>query len=262
MRVFLKELVIETTRRCNMQCVHCLRGDAENINTKRCYIEKLMENVSEIGSITFSGGEPSLNPIVLKETLEIAKEKGINVNTIYVVTNAKTYSPELVEYMDLWFQYCMENAGEISMENAQWVIDNGFALTVSIDEFHDETDPWAVIKYNGLMYFRDDKEQSFYDKYNRPNGLILEGRAKDNFAIEQGTHFLKDYEYEFNYEEYDDIVEIDMVYLNSYGKVYPCCNFSYETQDAAVGDISIMKRPLLDIIMDEDVKYLPNEDCA
>ena len=28
----IPDLIIESTRRCNMACVHCLRGKAENIN--------------------------------------------------------------------------------------------------------------------------------------------------------------------------------------------------------------------------------------
>ena len=32
MEIYVESLVIEVTRRCNMRCEHCLRGDAQNLD--------------------------------------------------------------------------------------------------------------------------------------------------------------------------------------------------------------------------------------
>ncbi len=32
MRFALHQLVLETTRRCNIRCKHCMRGESQNIN--------------------------------------------------------------------------------------------------------------------------------------------------------------------------------------------------------------------------------------
>ena len=54
-------LILEVTRRCNMCCAHCLRGEAENIDMQKETIDKVLDLVDKIEHVTFSGGEPSLN---------------------------------------------------------------------------------------------------------------------------------------------------------------------------------------------------------
>ena len=55
MKYYIENLCVEVTRKCNMKCAHCLRGDAQNMDINTCYIDTLLENVSGIGSITFTG---------------------------------------------------------------------------------------------------------------------------------------------------------------------------------------------------------------
>ena len=63
-------LCLEITRRCNMACAHCLRGDAQNVDMSHEIIDRALENVLSIGSLTFTGGEPSLNVDAMRYTLE------------------------------------------------------------------------------------------------------------------------------------------------------------------------------------------------
>lgn len=60
----VSNVVIEITRRCNMCCAHCLRGDAENIDIQERYIDAFLDSFEKgacISYIVFSGGEISLN---------------------------------------------------------------------------------------------------------------------------------------------------------------------------------------------------------
>ena len=57
----LNEFAIEITRKCNMKCAHCLRGEAQKRNIHKKYITKVLEDISSIGSLTITGGEPTLN---------------------------------------------------------------------------------------------------------------------------------------------------------------------------------------------------------
>ena len=59
--IFVGNLCLEVTRRCNMGCAHCLRGNAENLDMSRETIDQVLEQVDMIGQVTFTGGEPSLN---------------------------------------------------------------------------------------------------------------------------------------------------------------------------------------------------------
>lgn len=65
MRIYAANSVfIEVTRRCNMCCAHCLRGDAESIDIQEKYIDAFLDSFEKgayISSLTFTGGEISLN---------------------------------------------------------------------------------------------------------------------------------------------------------------------------------------------------------
>lgn len=59
--IFVENLCLEVTRRCNMGCAHCLRGNAEDLDMSHETIEQVLGQVDVIGQVTFTGGEPSLN---------------------------------------------------------------------------------------------------------------------------------------------------------------------------------------------------------
>lgn len=46
-------LVLEVTRRCNIRCGHCLRGDVLNLDMPNELIERLLSMTDTIGSVTF-----------------------------------------------------------------------------------------------------------------------------------------------------------------------------------------------------------------
>lgn len=72
-------VVIEITRRCNMCCAHCLRGDAENVDIQEKYIDAFLDSFSNggyIGTIIFTGGEISLNIPAIRYILKAVKCDG------------------------------------------------------------------------------------------------------------------------------------------------------------------------------------------
>ena len=74
MRIYsANNVFIEVTRRCNMCCAHCLRGDAESIDIQEKYIDAFLDNFEKgayISSLTFTGGEISLNIPAIRYTLK------------------------------------------------------------------------------------------------------------------------------------------------------------------------------------------------
>ena len=77
MRIYAANSVfIEVTRRCNMCCAHCLRGDAESIDIQEKYIDAFLDSFEKgayISSLTFTGGEISLNIPAIRYTLKAVK---------------------------------------------------------------------------------------------------------------------------------------------------------------------------------------------
>ena len=62
----VRSLAIETTRRCNMQCEHCMRGDAQNKDMSMETLDRLFRRLGRIIEIVPTGGEPALNPGCLR----------------------------------------------------------------------------------------------------------------------------------------------------------------------------------------------------
>lgn len=104
----INNLIIEVTRICNMKCVHCLRGTAENKTMKKEYIDSLLNQITNISNVTFSGGEPSLNVEIMEYFLSVAKAKKINIGSFYIATNGKHVSESFVIFCLKMFSYCEE----------------------------------------------------------------------------------------------------------------------------------------------------------
>ncbi len=104
---FAYELIIEITRKCNMFCDHCLRGEAQNIDINTIYINNnILDQINNISTITFTGGEPSLYPEAMLYTLEYCKRFGIRIDGFYIATNGLSISEKFVVACLKWYAYC------------------------------------------------------------------------------------------------------------------------------------------------------------
>ena len=50
-KVFFYSLAVEVTRRCNMHCAHCLRGEAENKDISYEVMDALLRHVDGIAQV-------------------------------------------------------------------------------------------------------------------------------------------------------------------------------------------------------------------
>lgn len=157
----IDSLCIEVTRRCNMSCEHCLRGDAQNIDITDEILNNTLSNITSINTITFTGGEPTLNIKAIANTLEICKKNNIDVDHIYIVTNGKNITDEFIHILIEWYLYC---------DN----IDDLFGVALSQDPFHEDINPENIRKLQALRFFNIEDKKTNYDY-----GLINEGRAKN-----------------------------------------------------------------------------------
>lgn len=215
----IDSLFIEVTRKCNMHCDHCLRGDAECIDIQNKYIERALEGVSAIYELTFTGGEPSLNIPAILYTLEICKKNNINVDNFYIVTNGKENVKELVLACIEWYAYTLKcGCGEYS----------GIAL--SQDQFHDSIPKENIYLLQALSFFHpnDKKTQFTYDM------ILAEGRGASI-----GSRINPHYELEYTRNVIDQIdVNGSMVYISANGEVKDDCNISYENHSRTIGNLT------------------------
>ena len=79
--------IFEVTRRCNLSCEHCLRGDAQNLDMTKETVDKVLDHIESIGCLTFSGGEPTLNIPIIRYIFSEIWRREIPLDSFYVVTN-------------------------------------------------------------------------------------------------------------------------------------------------------------------------------
>lgn len=220
MRIYAANSVfIEVTRRCNMCCAHCLRGDAESIDIQEKYIDAFLDSFEKgayISSLTFTGGEISLNIPAIRYTLKAVKERGIAVGSFYMVTNGKTVDKmaDLAMASLEWWTYCDEKDDDMC------------SLCISSDNFHEAIPYESKSILSGLKYNRDDKVTDFHRAY-----LLNEGRAKnlDSNVYKKREPYVDKLEYEFNKTGGIDFYSGEM-YLNAIGDIVSGCDWSYKSQ--------------------------------
>lgn len=227
MEINVYNLILEVTRKCNMACEHCLRGEAENVNMSNKIIDRVLEEVVRTNHVSFTGGEPTLNMKAIEYLTKSVKEKSYPLDAFWMATNAKEYNANLVTTLLDLYDYCVEFSGEEDL----------CGLAVSQDMFHYDTDESALRKYKALRFYDSSKETDF--NHTR---ILDEGYANENGIGNQMTR-----EYHLNIEIYDDVISIDELYINAKGDVIAGCDYSYDTQDRIkLGNI--MNEPLLKIL--------------
>ena len=231
------DLILEVTRRCNMQCEHCIRGDAQNLDIGDDILELVAKYIQPY-SVTFSGGEPSLNIPSIRRYFELAERYGHLPSSFFVVTNGKVNQLELA--VELLKAYSKMDEPELC------------GVHISEDAFHDTVDKEHSI-LTGL---------SFYDKNGHTN---LQSKGNSLWVINAGR--AAEYGWGTRYpneiaESLEDCIEDittvdgeariympDMLYVGANGLVADQCDISYEQlDDGALCHISQLPKELMKIV--------------
>ena len=59
-KIYVENLAMIITDRCNLDCAHCLRGCKRNIDMSDEIIEATLGQIRSIGNLAINGGEPAL----------------------------------------------------------------------------------------------------------------------------------------------------------------------------------------------------------
>lgn len=201
-------LIIEVTRRCNLACEHCLRGDPEPLDLDYGTLQKFLDSVSSIGSIAFTGGEPSLNVPAIEFILDCCKQRAIEVGSFYVVSNGVEHQLELLAVLAQWYTYCSEK--------------DGCGVSVSTGDYHG---------YAGGCYQGEDASSvlsalACYQSKADPEGVvggIAEGHGVNFFErVYTGDELVA--------QNTGDTLLVDGgVYYTADGNILAGCDWSYES---------------------------------
>lgn len=209
--VAIGSLILECTRRCNLQCAHCLRGCAENKDMNPKVLEKLKESVGQIYTVSFSGGEPMLNPKVIHQYNKYFKNC---TGLFFIATNGTIYSPDAMSALVELFAHCEEP--EIC------------CLAVSRDQFRDELDYRELQRYQAYSFYSDSTKNGDI-KYVINSGLAIENGVG---VIAPKIH------YQLEVKKQDENTTIEEIYINVNGDVLASCDLSYEDrEELSLGNI-------------------------
>lgn len=207
------QLCIEITRKCNMKCDHCLRGDAQNIDMPIPILENFLSKVSGINCLTITGGEPSLNIQGMEQLLRLLKKYRVNVNAFYLVTNGKKITNRFLKILMDFLLYC-----DCDFDEASWS-----AIALSQDKFHEEIPEENIRKLSLLRIFNSGDKKVDWDKVP----LVESGRA---------VNLVSDYKTRENYMNIPDIYlpragEISVsetTTLTCDGDLISTCDYAYD----------------------------------
>jgi len=246
MKLYYSRLQFELTRRCNQECAHCCRGDAQNIDlTKETVDEFFAKNdIDTIGTLLFSGGEPTLNGEMLEYIVDKIIEKDIMVGMFMLGINGLTYSEELVRGLNKLKDYII--AKSLTKKHCPGL------LIISQDQFHKDADKEVVNKLSELSYL------SPIEKVVTPRERLLPyGRAYTNKLSTQDPNIteLTDYQKNYRIKEYEGetYLIISYQYIAANGNIINDGCQSYDLMDQyALGNIKEQK--IEDIYLKEKQK--------
>ena len=216
MKLCMSTLAIEVTRRCNMGCAHCMRGDAQNKDITHEVIDHALKNVTCINEIVFTGGEPTLNVDAIEHTLKVCRENDIYVGAFYIVTNAKEVPDRFLIACINWYSYIVECGGDVDV----------CGIAISRDKYHEPVPYENIQRLKAFSIFREDDKTT---DWNRAPVQNL-GRAKNLNNQEKREHChapISAYK-----PESDEVrLEDSVVTITVDGDVLAECDYEYANAD-------------------------------
>lgn len=217
----VENLIIETTRRCNLRCDHCMRGDPQNLDLKLSLVARLFTQIDSIDTLTFTGGEPSLAPAKITGIIDLARQNSIPINRFYIVTNAEKVSRKFMDAVYYAYNYC-EDDDEMNEIKC---------VAISSDKQHE----WSSCEVRRrernierLLELPFAHERDAKRDYENNPSTIWTGRAKDYYGYTGREPKVSP----VSMEKWDDEIQIqDIIYLNCLGNVLPECDLSFEDMD-------------------------------
>lgn len=92
-------LKLEVTRNCNLECMHCFRGDKQEKNMSLETIDKTFKNISSIAILEVTGGEPFMALEQLNRIYENIKNANVEVTVLCIESNCTLVNDEIINVL-------------------------------------------------------------------------------------------------------------------------------------------------------------------
>lgn len=171
-KVCLHFSLIEITRKCNLKCKHCLRGEAENTTITKEMIDNFFDNIDGILILNFTGGEPLLALDEIEYAIDKIIRDKINVGGLVVITNGTILDKRVADIFNKYNKYLHENMSYFFEDGKNTRVE----LLISNSEFHNNQPEKAVEFYRSIL--DEDIPVGFRNvESGVMDGLVNSGRA-------------------------------------------------------------------------------------
>lgn len=167
---WLKCLSVELTRRCNMRCKFCSRGDAQNLDMPNEIIDKILDEIQffDLYTLRLNGGEPFLAKNGMIYLINEIIRRGIKLCDVGIFTNGTIQDDDIKNALVKLGNYCKK------LSKTQW----GQKMK-SIAEENDLKSMYDIDSYVGIIVSTSlhdnaniiDKTIDFYNKNVDPKIL-------------------------------------------------------------------------------------------
>lgn len=248
----ISNLILEVTRKCNLRCAHCLRGDVQRMTMSNEVLSRAMGFIDSVCTLTVTGGEPSLAPEVLESLINILYWRKVQVGAFYIVSNGMNHNKyrRFLTAVERLYGWCDEQ--------------DSCVLTVSRDQYHPFND--NPNKYLSKYEFRDEYGHHYgeYPPYFYPDSRNhrIERALGEGRAVKTQTGFEPQEQqtpWELNSD--GDYVIDPLVYISANGNVTSALNMSFDRIDAEAKG-NVLTKSLPDIIESYCTKQEPVQEEA
>lgn len=187
-KILYRKVMLEITRRCQLKCAHCLRGDAQDFDMSEEVIDAFLEQTAGIECLFFTGGEPTLAVDKMWYVLERMIERNIPLYAIQYITNGVELSEQQSDFLISAHKYitkCHKNAPIFELDPRMKAVPK-ISVGISLDNFHVGVDfEQTLSQYEHL--FR--RMPSCHVSYTNNDIPYKVGRGKDlEYAINDSPH--------------------------------------------------------------------------
>ena len=230
-------LAIEMTRRCNLKCKFCAKGEPQDIDISKSIIDKTLDEMQGvfINSLRVSGGEPLLVPELIEYLFDKIIEKHILINDIVIFTNGLNADLQLCKSIYKIIRYQRQIEPEISDSKK---LCSGFSEYVygGLSKFK-----FSIIisdvGRNPLLFKDIENTRKFFDRNINSEDFRI-GRAKDNINELLVNNVSLDEIRTINHNYYflldlkdDKHLITKTLSISANGNVFPGCLKSYDRVD-------------------------------
>lgn len=245
-------LNIDVTRRCNLNCGWCYRGEPEDIDITTDIIDDLFEKTKNIclHSISLHGGEPLLRPDMVQYIVDQIIKRRLMVGCMLIYTNGTIKDSTVKASLDKFCDYAKSIESEFCELTGvpQEEIQNGEKVKIVVGvRYHDTAKKQIdyVIEYyiknnDRIIAVKDEEEEG------RMGGYIIGGRLEENYPqyiknpvnpdqttiLHVECNFIINYNYSKIHSNYlyDNYIPI-IISVASNGNVLPGTQYPYKKID-------------------------------